>query len=709
MPEQISEQADIFRGAGFQIDPARFAQPTEFPLGAVISLGGCSGSFVSASGLVITNHHCVLGALQYSSTKDKNLLQQGYSAKTRADEPTAGPLARVFVTLAFTDVTAKVREGLERMSDDLARYQAIEDRQKELVTKCEQGRPGIRCSVASYFGGAQYRLVEQLEIRDVRLVYAPPEGVGNYGGEIDNWRWPRHSGDFAFLRAYVGKDGLPADFAADNVPYQPKHVLKLASTPLVAGDPVFVAGYPARTNRLTTAFEAKEAVSYDQPYILDFTAAFLKELEVFSKTGGDVAIRAETMVRGLANWQTNTKGQLEGLTKGGLEQKKRSQEQSLVAFINATPERKSKYGDVLDQLTRIVTNSRNKKEADAVLRELLRTVRLVGAAHTIVRNAEERAKPDASRDPDYQDRNQARLAQSFEQLERQYAEVIDKAMLRLVLQRELALPKDKRAGLLDLILPNADLIAANATKEIDKAINALYRSTLSKKDVRLALLKKPTLGELAKDKDPLIKLALTLRKITSEQETREKQTTGALSVVRNRFVDALKEQAGGRLAPDANRTLRVTFGSVRGYKPSSEAPEYFPFTRLSEVVKKHTGKDPFVAPQGLLDASKRTSFGPYASSEVAGEVPVNFLSDLDITGGNSGSATFNAKGELVGLAFDGNYESMASDWQFMPEITRTIHVDLRYILWFLDAVAQTDGLLAELGVKPQVPRKVGSP
>lgn len=701
MPEQVAEQADVFKNVGFQIDAALFSKPTEAPLGAVISLGGCSASFVSDSGLIVTNHHCVIGALQYNSTKDKNLMEDGFYAKTKAEEPTAGPLARVFVTQAFTDVTAKIRDGLEKLPNDMARYKALEDRQKVLVAACEKDRPGIRCSVASYFGGASWRLIEQLEIRDVRLVYAPPAGIGNYGGEIDNWRWPRHSGDFSFYRAYVGKDGVPADFATTNVPYKPKHFLKVARSPLRPGDAVMVAGYPARTNRLTTAMEAHEAVTYDQPYILDFTAAYLKELEEVGKTDKDVALKAETLIRGLANWQTNTKGQLEGLTKGGLEQQKAVREKELQGFIDADPARKKKYGGVLAKMNKLVADSRKKKEADAISRELFRMVRLVGVAHTIVRNAEERPKPDAERDPDYQERNQARLVQSFEQLERQYSAPLDKSMLRLALARDLALPKGKQLGIGGLVAPKATGTKETAP-EIASGVDALYQTTkLGEKDERIKLLKGATLDDLKKSKDPMIQLALKLRPITKEQETREKQFYGATSIVRNHFVDALKEQAGGRLAPDANRTLRVTFGTVRGYKPTASAPEYFPFTKASEVAQKHTGKDPFIAPPALLEALKAKRFGPYVSKEI-GEVPVDFLSDLDITGGNSGSATLNAKGELVGLAFDGNYESMASDWLFMPEITRTIHVDARYMLWVLDAVSKADPLLVELGVKPQL-------
>ena len=555
LPSQLGDHADTLKAIGFQLDPASLTTPTSPLLGAIVWLGGCSASFVSPDGLVITNHHCVTGALQYNATKDANALVDGLHAKSRADERWAGPTARVYVTQAFRDVTADVRRGLDAIADDLARAKTIESRSKELVAACEANRPGLRCSVARSFGGAAYTLYEQLELRDVRLVYAPPEGVGNYGGEIDNWRWPRHTGDFAFYRAYVGPDGKPADHAPANVPYKPPHWLRLAKEPLRPGAPVLVAGYPGMTERLTTAAEASDAVAWDLPGTIDFCETYLKEL--------------------------------------------------------------------------------------------------------------------------------------------------DRALLRLVVARELAKPAAARAGIAEALLGRT-LQAGEvpSAKAIDGAIDALYAKTkLGTTSARLALLTKATPKELAKSGDPLVRLALALRPKTRAFEERGKRLAGAMSLVRPALVEAMRERAAGRLAPDANSTLRITYGTVRGYAPTKGAPVYAPFTRLDEVVKKHTGSDPFVAPKALLDAAAAGRKGPYVD-EALGDVPVDFLSDLDITGGNSGSATLDARGDLVGLAFDGNYESLASDWLFMPEVTRSIHVDVRYVLWVLDAVAGADTLLRELGVTP---------
>ena len=710
MPEQVSGQADTLKKLGFTIDPKAFDHPTEAPLGAVVSLGGCSASFVSPDGLIITNHHCVIGALQYNSTPSANLLHDGFAAKTRADEKGNGPASRVFVTTKFTDVTEKVRAGLDKLPDDLKRFQALEDRQKALVTDCEKGRDGVRCSVASYFGGQTFSLVEQLEIRDVRLVFAPPEGVGNYGGETDNWRWPRHAGDFGFFRAYVGKDGKPADFAKDNVPYKPAHFLKIAQTPLLPGDPVLVAGYPAHTDRLTTSAETKDAVDHDLPYIVDFTQAYLDELDKLKKKDATLAIKAETTIRGLANWQTNVKGQIEGLGKGGIEAQKDAREADLKKFIDSDPARKTKFGPALDKMNKLEADRAKFRESDAQLRELTRMVRLFGTALTIVRNAEEREKPDDKRDPDFQERNQKRLEASFAQLSKSYDPAIDTAMLALVVKRELALPQAKRPGIAAALLaqspdPKAPKPAAAEEKNaVDprygQAIAALYAKTkLGDEKARVDLLKTAKLADLKKSDDAFIKLALALRPKTKDSEDRDKKLNGAMANLKPLYAEATKALLGGKLAPDANRTLRVTFGTVRGYSPKQGAPVFYPFTKMSELVAKNQGSGEFDAPKALLEAVKAKRFGAYVDKKL-GEVPIDFLSDLDITGGNSGSATLNGKGELVGLAFDGNYESMASDWIFIPEVTRSIHVDIRYVLWFIDAVAKDDALLSELGQKP---------
>lgn len=699
MPNQIGAHAAKLKELGLAIDPASLADPTSGTLSAVVSLGGCSASFVSPEGLLATNHHCATGALQHNSTTTQNLIKDGFLAKTRAEEKNNGPQARIFVTQKVTDVTPKVTEGIAKITDDRARYHAIETRQKEIVAACEKGRK-IRCSVAAFYEGAQYFLVEQLEIRDVRLVWAPPVGIGNYGGEIDNWRWPRHTGDVSMFRAYVGKDGQPADFSPDNVPYKPPHWLKVAKEPLREGDLVFVAGYPARTNTLKTAAEVNEAVTWGYPRKQKMLEDYLARLDETTKDDKDAQIRSTSYVRRFGNYLTNTKGQLEGLVKGGLAGEKARAEKELRAFIDADPARKTAYGTVLDDIAKEIEKNAKHRENDASLKDEVHLPKLVWAASVIVRMAEERAKPDAERDPEYQERNWARHEQALKALPTAYHRKVDEALLRLALER--ASVKDKAETPNPAVVALFGAGAPPAKAAIAEKVSKLYEGTkLADEKTRIDLLKTTTSADLKKNKDPLIAMAVALRPALKEAEDRQERVNGRMAILKPKYIEALKQLRKDPFAPDANSTLRITYGTVRGYRPSPEAPPHKPFTVLSEVVAKNKGKEPFDVPERLLAAQRAKRLGPYVDDRL-GEIPVDFLADLHITGGNSGSATLNAKGELVGLVFDGNYEAMASDWLFVPAVTRSIHVDIRYVLWLLDAVDNGGHLVKEMGLDPKL-------
>lgn len=698
MPNQMPAHAAKLKELGLEVDAGALADPTSGVLSAVVSLGGCSASFVSAEGLIATNHHCATGALQHNSTPAQNLLVEGWLAKTRAEEKSNGPQARVYVTRAVTDVTTKVMDGVAKLGDDRQRYKTIEKREKEIVAACEKGRAGLRCNVASFYEGAQYFLVEQLEIRDVRLVWSPPAGIGNYGGEIDNWRWPRHTGDVSLFRAYVGKDGQPADYSTENVPYKPPHHLRIAKAPLRENDLVLVAGYPGRTSSLKTRAEVAEAIAWGYPRRQKLFEDYLGRLAEATKDDKEAQIRSTSYVRRFGNYLTNTKGQLEGLVKGGLAQDKERMEKELRAFIETDKARKAKYGTVLDEIGKEIEKNAAHREADAELREELGFPKLMWAAGLVVRMAEQRGKPDAERDPDYQQRNWARHEQALDALATSYHRKVDEALLGLALERATRVPEKERSAAIAKIVPGNDM----SGDAIKKAVARLYEgTTLGDAKARLELFRKATTADLRKSKDPLVALALELRPLVREAEERQERLAGRMSVLKPRYIEAMRAYRKDPFAPDANSTLRITYGTVRGYKPTADAAQYRPFTTLSEVVAKHKGAPPFDVPERLRAAASAKRTGPYVD-ETLGDVPVDFLADLHITGGNSGSATLNAKGELVGLVFDGNYEAMASDWVFVPSLTRSIHVDVRYVLWLLDAVDHGDHLLKEMGVEPKI-------
>lgn len=690
MPSQLAEQADTLKELGVQIDPRRLADPTQHPLDAIVSLGGCSASFVSNTGLLITNHHCVTGALQYNSTPDENLLRDGYLAKTRETEKWNGPTSRVYVTLGFRDVTDEVLDALPTMKDDMVRSEAMERRTKQLTAACEKGRPGVRCTIARYFDGASFIEVQQLEIRDVRLVYAPPASIGNFGGEVDNWRWPRHTGDFAFLRAYVNPHGQPADHAASNVPYRPQHHLALAKDPLQAGDFVMVAGYPGRTSRLKTAEEVRDAVAVTYPRTIKHAEEKIALLEGLTKGQPALTIKAASQLRSLHNRLTNNKGTLEGLTKGGLAERRSAEEKALEAFIKASPELEAKAGDVLAKMRETREKHLLSRDTDNAFQAIVEGSRLLSSALSSIRMSEERPKKDEDRDPAYQQRNWQRLAQAEATTQKSYDPVLDRATLGLALRWAVALPIERRPSAVELITKKKSPTDA----EIDAAVASLYKGTkLGDEKVRVDLLENANAKQLGKSTDPVVKLALKLRPAQQGLELDAKAFEGAMAVLRPKYIDALRAFRKGVLAPDANGTLRITYGTVRGPEAGGSA-----FTLLPEIRKKTTGRDPFDTPTRLLEAAAQKD-DTYRDPTL-GEVPVDFLADLDITGGNSGSATLNKKGELVGLAFDGTYESVASDWMFMENVTRSIHVDLRYILWVMDRVDGAENLLTELGRRP---------
>ncbi|MBZ5710347.1 S46 family peptidase [Nannocystis pusilla] len=698
MPGQMTAHAETLKSLGLAYDPAALTDPTAFPLGAIVSLGGCSASFVSPEGLIVTNHHCVTRYLQANSTPENNLLDNGFLAKTRADEKSGGPAARVFVTTAFTDVSDKVLGGLEGLADD-KRAGQIEDRRKQLVGACEGGRTGVRCTVASFYEGAQFFQIEQTELRDVRLVYAPHEGIGVFGGDIDNWRWPRHTGDFSFLRAYVGKDGAPADFSPENVPYKPKHFLKVATDKATEGSLVMVAGYPGRTQRLKTAAEAQQAADWYYSRQIQLYEELIAVMEGVGKQDPKAVIAGASRLRGLNNYLLNFRGMRDGLVKGGVAADKARIEGELQKWIEGDEARKAKYGDVLAQMAALTGEKAKTRERDAAHDELVRGSLLLSAADTIVRLADERAKPDEQRRLGMQSRDERDLEQSMQALQANYHPDLDRAVFRLYLQRAAKLPEADRPEVLTTIVGKKGTITDN---DIDRALDKLYKGTkLGDAVVRLEALRASSAKTVKASTDPFIKLAAKLKPIVDEHKKQGEAATGAMVALRPRYIEALRAYHNGSLAPDANSTLRVTFGTIRGYSPSAGAAVYKPFTSVSEMVKKNTGEEPFAAPKAALDAIAARKFGPYTAPEV-GEVPVNFLADLDITGGNSGSATLNAKGELTGLVFDGNIEAMASDWVFMPPITRSIHVDIRYVLWVMDAVDGADHLLTELGVTPSI-------
>jgi hypothetical protein len=694
MPQQMTlpGHAAAFGKLGVKIDPSKLADPLSAPLGAIVRLKGCSASFVSPDGLIVTNHHCVQTALQVSSKADNNLVENGMLAKTRAEELPAGPAERVFVAQAFTDVTEAVRTGLDQIADPVARKLESEQRIKQQLAACEKDRPGVRCNVAAYFRDRMYVLIEELEIRDVRLVYAPARSIGNYGGEIDNWQWPRHTGDFAFYRAYVGKDGKPADPAAGNVPYRPRHFLKVSDRGLSPSDFVMITGFPGKTTRTKTALEVKHDVEWYYPYFIELAKQRYAIAEQHLTSPGETAIKAGVLKQRVQNGLEKISGVLKGLTTSDLMQRKATLDQQVMAWA-AQPGREQ-HAVALDKLEQLILDQQRRARADFDRGYAFTSSQLLASAIALTRWADERTKPDAARKPGFQQRDLQPAISAQKQLTRQYDATLDRAELRLALVRALQLTPAERTWLPLLlgVKPTAKLDEAL----IDKTLDSWYRaSKLADEKLRLDLLQNGTKAKLAAAKDPFVQAARRVWNIYKAEEKRSDAWHGELLLVAPVYADAMRDVLGGLLAPDANSTLRITYGTVKAFKPSDS-----PFTFASEILRKNTGKDPFDAPKAVTTAVAAKQFGSYA--DASGELPVNFLSDLDTTGGNSGSAVLNENGELVGVNFDSTIEGVAADVVFDGTIVRKIHVDVRYMLWVMDKIDGADHLIEEMGLSPRL-------
>lgn len=693
VPQQLPEIAGPLKKAGLKLDARQLANLTGDPMGAVVSLGGCTASFVSPDGLVVTNHHCAYGAIQLNSTPEKNLMTDGFIAATRVDELTGGPNSRIYVLDSIQDVTPAVKSTIAAAPDALGRTRALEAIEKKLVSQCEAAG-GYRCRLYSFSGGNTYRLFRNIEIKDVRLVYAPPGSIGNYGGEIDNWMWPRHAGDFSFIRAYVGPDGKPAAYSKDNVPFKPKHWLKIADKPLGAGDFVMVAGYPGSTSRYALADDFDNTADWTYPTI----SRHYKELDALVKEQGksnpEIAVKYANTVRGWENVLKNYDGQLEGFKRTNAAATKHSQEAAVLDWLRKEGEKGRPALDAHDQLVAVSTQAKSTRERDLTFGQFANTG-TVGTAIMLYRLSIERAKPDAERESGYQQRDLASIEGGLKQMERRYVPSMDRELQRYWLGEYIKLPEAQHVDAFDKWL------GGNDAKAIDKAVTKLGKTKLSGADERMKWFSADR-KTFEASKDPAIQLAVAMTPTLLKQEEERKTRAGEALVARPVYLQAVadyKKSKGEFVYPDANSSLRITFGNVKAYTKVDGSVQQ-PFTKLEQVAAKATGKEPFDAPKPLLDAIQAKRYGGLADKRL-GTVPVNFLSDLDITGGNSGSPVLDARGKLVGLAFDGNWESVSSNWVFDPVMTRMISVDQRYVRWIMQEVYPAPQVLQELGVAPK--------
>jgi hypothetical protein len=678
------------KAKGLKIDPKAIYNPQGIGLiDAVVQLSGCTGSFISKDGLIITNHHCAFGAVQAASTKENDYVTYGFLARTREEEIQArGISARILES--YKDVSKEVLSVLNDKMEFADRTKAIDKKIREIVAETEKKYPGKRAEVSEMFAGKTYVLFLSTVFRDVRLVYVPPRSIGEFGGENDNWVWPRHTGDFSFLRAYAAPDGSPAEYSASNLPYHPKKFLKVNPAGVDEGDFAFILGYPGRTFRHRTSHYMAYEEKIRMPFVADLFDWQITTMENLGKNDRAIALKHDARIKGLANTMKNYRGKLLGMKRLHLTENKEAEEKLLQQFVDADPQRKVQYGTVLEEIGKVYQEMTDRGTSELVLDNLRSSSQLLSYGFTLYESAIEMQKPDVERLPAYTERNLANTKQNLKSGLRNYYEPTDKAFLKHVVLQALALPENQRIDVID------KQFRGRTEQEIDETINQAYaQSKLTDENVLLSSFGKP-LAELQQMRDPFVVAAqLMYSTYQTLRETRQRRE-GALSKLSALLVDVKQQYQKTSFIPDANSTLRFTFGRIKGYSPA-DATYYKPITTLTGVIEKSTGIEPYATPQKVIDLYKAKDFGKYKNAKLK-DVPVAILYDMDTTGGNSGSPVMNAKGELVGVNFDRAYEATINDYAWSESYSRSIAVDIRYVLWVTEKVGGATHILKELGL-----------
>jgi hypothetical protein len=525
--------------------------------------------------------------------------------------------------------------------------------------------------------------------------------------------WPRHTGDFAFIRAYVRPDGKPGPFAQENVPYRPKHWLRIAEKGLAAGDFAMIAGYPGGTSRYALAGEFANTATRTYPAFVGHYRDLIALIEAGGAASEDVKIKYASTIRGYQNTMKNWQGQVDGFAAMGAAARKQAEEKAVLDWLRAQGEAGAPALAAHAHLVEL----QQRREATQVRDRVLGSLGgLFGVAKSLYRLAIERDKPDPERERGYQQRDLYTFEGNQRQLEKRFAPGMDRELLAYWLGKYVALPKssvrfpvmDESGKLWSGPLDTTDqhLAALDAwlggddAASIDRALDTAYAATkLGNTEERLRLMTADR-KEFEASTDPFVKLAVDVTPALLAIEAETKRNAGEDARWRPVYLQGVidyNRSRGLAIYPDANSTLRITYGHVTGYVPR-DGVAYTPFTTLEGLAAKATDAEPFDAPRSELEAIRAKR---YAGRDVAalGTVPVNFMTDTDITGGNSGSPTLNADGELVGLAFDGNLESVAGNWLFDPALKRTIHVDMRYVLWLMENFDPAPRLLGEMGIR----------
>ena len=669
-----------FKKAGFNISQKDIYNPDGIALtDALVRLGGCTGSFVSDQGLIITNHHCVFGSVAGVSTKENDYLENGFYAADKSKEIKVGLTCKI--TKSYEDVSIKVLDGINLQMEPVAKKEMIRKNMDALI-KSEQAKyPELSIEISEMFVGYSYTLFRYQVLKDVRLVYVPPRTIGEFGGETDNWEWPKHTGDFSIVRAYVGKDGKPAEYSPDNVPYTPKKFLKINPKGTKNSDLVFILGYPGTTYRN----EPAQFIKYQQDYILPFISEWygwrIKTMEDLGKTDRDRYLRMAGTIKQLANTKKNFEGKMFGLGQTGLLETKSNEQLELMAKMKAANVNTGFFSDI-----RNLYELRFKRaKSDLLLNRFNFDCGAFGRALSLENAVAANPKAPKKDDKEFWDKWKKGRMQAINGIPVADVE-LDAMILTELINRANQLPKEDKIKALKAI--------KDAKKWVKKAYDKSYLDETAKTLKYLDSVP----WEVYKNSDPLRQLAKAMLPVLKSIEVFNTEINNQLSALLPRLLEAKINYGNKRFIPDANATLRFTYGYISGYKEGLNK-HTAPYTHRQEIFEKNaTDNVDYRLSEPVMNLLKITDIDKTLVDPETGDLVVCMLYNMDTTGGNSGSPVMDADGNLVGVNFDRAYTATLNDYSWNADYSRSIAVDIRYVLFTMKYLNKADNLLSEMGV-----------
>lgn len=680
--------------AGLKISQNEIYNPNGTSLvDALVNVGGCTGSFISNQGLIITNHHCAFSAVQLASTPEHDYLTNGFVAATHEQEIEAKGLT-CRITDSYEDVSDRVLGAVAQITDPSSRLKLINDAMKNIVAEAEKKDPSIQAEVSEMFIGKTYVLFRYKTIQDVRLVYVPNRQIGEYGGETDNWVWPRHTGDFSFMRAYVAPDGSPAKYAKNNIPYTPKKFLKVNPNGTNEEDFVFILGYPGRTFRHRPA----QFIAYQQQFVLPYVSNLYDfqntAMENAGKKDKATEIKLATRIKRNANVLKNYRGKLQGLKGIDLVSQKKNEDAALAKFINSNVDVKARYGSLMTDIDNLYKLINGDAKRDLWLTQIYNSTSLLGISRNInVFKAALDAQPENQKEVFFSE-NKPRLKQFLAGIYEAYDIDADKKIFKRMLTDASALSTDQPVNAVNKIMGRS----ADNERAIDDFVNRTFSGSKLTDTSYVYNTLVGSVKSISAYADGLLSFERDIAAQIAELKPEKDHREGMLNKLMGDYVNVKEKFLKKDFIPDANSTLRLTYGYVRGYWPA-DASYMRPYTTIKGILEKGTTGNPeFDYPAQIRALWEAKDFGPFAKKDLK-DVPVGFLYNMDTTGGNSGSPIMNAQGELIGVNFDRAYGATINDYAWNESYSRSIGVDIRYVLWVASKIDKANFLLKEIGVK----------